>query len=244
MQRIGFSAYVIPQKSIPYHESGYVPYIFTDGELAALFTAADKMPVTLEAPFRKNQITLILKLLYGTGARIGELLSLKKSDVHTEKGMLFIQHAKLDKERLIPIASSLLEKLDIYTLEMNCYMIWHGTELLFPNNRGNPYNPNSFYPSFRRILWQAGISHGGRGKGPRVHDFRHTFAVHCLKKWIRDKKNLTTALPYLSVYMGHCGVRSTQYYLRLTAELYPEIISCLNTTYAWIIPEVSHEKDN
>jgi len=73
--------------------------------------------------------------------------------------------------------------------------------------------------------------------------FRHTYAVHCLRNWTREGRDLTVALPYLSAYMGHAGARSTQYYLRLTAELYPDIIARLDDAYGWMIPEVPYERD-
>lgn len=72
-------------------------------------------------------------------------------------------------------------------------------------------------------LYHAGISHGGKGHGPRIHDIRHTFAVHCLQRWVDENIDLETVLPYLSTYMGHVGIQSTQEYLHLTSELFPQI---------------------
>ena len=80
-----------------------------------------------------------------------------------------------------------------------------------------------------------------RGKGPRLHDLRHTFAVRVLNKWVRDGKNLTTALPYLAIYMGHEGLKACQHYLRLTAVMFPELIGTVEKKYGWIIPEAYHE---
>jgi integrase len=59
--------------------------------------------------------------------------------------------------------------------------------------------------------------------GPRIHDFRHTFAVHCLQNWVKTGKNLTSALPVLAVYLGHKGLESTQQYLRLTSEMFQDV---------------------
>jgi hypothetical protein len=70
---------------------------------------------------------------------------------------------------------------------------------------------------------------------------RHTFAVRVLNKWVRDGKNLTTALPYLAIYMGHEGLKACQHYLRLTAVMFPELISTVEKEYGWIIPEAYHE---
>jgi len=84
-------------------------------------------------------------------------------------------------------------------------------------------SPMTVYQRYRRYLEAAGISHGGKGQGPRLRDIRHTFAVHVLQKWIKEGEDLTAMLPILSTYMGHKTVRLTALYLRLTAEVYPEL---------------------
>jgi integrase len=92
-------------------------------------------------------------------------------------------------------------------------------------------------------LWRARISHGGRGSGPRVHDFRHTYAVHCLKKWAQQKIDLAAYLPVLKTYMGHDSFEETAYYLRLTADVFPDITIKLETLYQGIIPELGGGSD-
>ena len=104
-----------------------------------------------------------------------------------------------------------------------------------------PYSSGTAYRLYRKALRLSDISHGGRGKGPRLHDLRHTFAVRVLNKWVRDGKNLTTALPYLAIYMGHEGLKACQHYLRLTAVMFPELIRTVEKEYGWIIPEAYHE---
>jgi integrase len=102
----------------------------------------------------------------------------------------------------------------------------------------------NLYKNFRRFLWHARISHGGKGKGPRVHDLRHAYAVHCLKKWSEQEKDLTVYLPVLKTYMGHDSFEETAYYLRLTADVFPEITLKIETQYPGIIPALeggSHE---
>lgn len=108
---------------------------------------------------------------------------------------------------------------------------------VFPNARGGSYRARTLYGVFRRFLWAAGISHGGRGLGPRLHDVRHSHAVHCLQDWVRQGTDLTVALPYLSAYLGHSGLQQTQYYLRLTAECYPDLVAQVKRACAKIIPE-------
>jgi len=238
MQRMGFDAYFFPFKSVPYRANTYIPYIYTNKEIAAFFSAVDNTISPESSPFRQLQFSLIFRLLYGTGMRISEVLFLKKMDLDLKVGNIFIKHSKFGKERILPIADSLINRSKKYATQMQIYPIWHNSEYLFPSSIGKKYSEGTLYHHFRTYLWQADISHGGRGKGPRLHDFRHTFAVHCLRNWVREGKNLTNALPYLSAYMGHAGSKSTQHYLRLTAELYPDLILGLDTAYDWIIPEV------
>lgn len=88
---------------------------------------------------------------------------------------------------------------------------------------------------FRKLLYQSGISHGGRGKGPRVHDL-HTFAVHRLIQWYEEGADLNAKLPFLVAYLGHKDFTGTQKYLHLTAELFPNLIKRTNEQFGGIIP--------
>lgn len=92
--------------------------------------------------------------------------------------------------------------------------------------------------NFRKFLFQAGISYGGRGKGPRIYDFRHTFAVNCLKNLVQRGADMNTYYPILKTYMGHSFFKYTEYYLRLTKNMYPDIGEKLNATLGSVIPEV------
>ena len=96
----------------------------------------------------------------------------------------------------------------------------------------------NIYHNFRRFLWAAGISHGGRGVGPRIYDFRHTFAVHCLKRWSEKDHDLLVYLPILKTYMGHESFRDTAYYLRMTADVFPQITLKLEQRFPDLIPEL------
>jgi integrase len=98
------------------------------------------------------------------------------------------------------------------------------------------------YKGYRELLWKARISFLGKGKGPRLHDLRHTFCVHTLVKQVRDEIDLYVALPILSTYVGHSSVEATQRYVRLTAEAYPELIEKVSQTCAYVIPEVVEDE--
>src|SRR5699024_924415 len=94
----------------------------------------------------------------------------------------------------------------------------------FTNRDHLPITTRTVYGIFRKILHIACIPHGGKGKGPTVHSFRHTFCVHRLRDWVICGRNISALFPYLCAYMGHADTRCTEYYLRLTAELYPDIV--------------------
>lgn len=85
------------------------------------------------------------------------------------------------------------------------------------SNSTKRYSVSGFHFHFQMLLRMAGISYGGREKGPRPHDIRHTFVVHCLNNWVLSNVDIMAALPVLSRYMGHAGIKGTQKYLQLTA---------------------------
>jgi integrase len=167
---------------------------------------------------------LLFRLLYCCGLRISEALRLKISDVDFEKGALFIRESKFNQDRMIPMSVSLAEMFARY-------------QALFNRNKA----PKDYY-LYRELLWKARISHGGKGKGPRIHDLRHAFCVHSLAKQVKDGVDLYVALPILSVYVGHNSVGATQRYVRLTAEAHPELIEKVSQTCAYVFPEVAEDE--
>ena len=101
---------------------------------------------------------------------------------------------------------------------------------LFLNAYKGEYHTSSIYTIFRDILHKCNIPRVEHG--PRVHDLRHTYAVHILKRWSLERKDLTSVLPLLCTYMGHADISGTQKYLQLTSELYPHIITQLEEFYS------------
>jgi len=112
------------------------------------------------------------------------------------------------------------------------------SDYYFPGAVGKSMTNTNVYHNFRRFLWAAGISHGGRGTGPRIYDFRHTFAVHCLKRWSEQDHDLLMYLPILKTYMGHESFRDTAYYLRMTADVFPEITLKMEQRFPDLVPDV------
>lgn len=211
-----------------------MPYIYTSEELAKLFAETDKCKYCYECPYRHQIMPVIFRMIYMCGLRVSEARLLKVGDVDLEKGILAINHSKKDNSRLVVMSDALTERCRLYSKQAHP----HPTpeDYYFPALGGKPMTIGNLYKNFRRFLWRARISHGGRGSGPRVHDLRHTHAIHCLKKWSEQGKDLTIYLPILKTYMGHDSFNDTAYYLRMTADVFPAITLKMETHYLNLIP--------
>jgi len=236
MNRVGYAAYVYPKAVTPVSRYAYIPYIFSSAEIKSILTTADHYPACNVTPNRHLFLPLLLRVLYGCGLRISEALNLTLQDVDLVGGTLSIRHAKFNKERILPMADSLTKRCQEYLKAAGVRR--KGNLFFFPSPFGGRYSESTTYTLFRDVLRRSGISHLGRGKGPRIHDFRHTFAVSCLKQWVLNGRDINNALPYLSAYLGHEDLRGTQRYLRLTADLFPDLMSRIENTCAYILPEV------
>jgi len=233
MVRVGYVAYIYPDHLGVGQSDKYDPYLFTEKELAKFLCRVDQCPPANSSPYRHLVFPLLYRMLYGCGLRVSEALNLVVRDVNMRDGTLTIRNGKFHKDRLVPMSPPLVARCRTYIEAM--HPVEHPEQPFFPSAHGGRYSQNRIYEYFRRFIWEAGISHGGRGKGPRVHDLRHTFAVHCLKRWVRSTVDLTVALPYLSAYLGHTGLKGTQRYLRLTAELYPDIVVIMDERFAHVL---------
>lgn len=237
LQLIGYNSYI---PKLPKYSSTFVPYIFTQAELAAIFTASDRL--FLKRRYMYSQVCVmptLVRMLYGTGLRIGEALNLKHKDVHLDKGYLLVSTSKNGQERIVPLSLSLAEACKDYGLYRRRQGLDTGSEAyFFTALNGNRCRVSTIYEIFRTVLYKAGISHQGRGKGPRLHDLRHTFCVNALVKLSEAGRDMYYSMPILSTYVGHGSVEATNRYVRLTAELYPRLLEKVNAAYRYIFPEI------
>lgn len=231
--RRGIPAYIPPLKSGRHSKYGFVPRIFTHEEIRRMFEELDNWRHFPHLPYRHVVMPELFRLLYGCGLRVGEALNLKLGDVDLAEGVFTIRGAKFGKERLVPMAQTLTERLRNYSSRL-------GTRSpdapFFPGTNGRHMKHGVVYTLFREVLWKMGIPHVGRNHGPRIHDLRHTFAAHRLLQWYREGADLNAMLPRLSTYLGHCGMEGTQRYLHLVEELLPEINERLECSVGHVIP--------
>ena len=240
MARMGYEAIAVPRRLARVAEYAYTPYIFSERELALLLQTVDRLCERGISSHSDLVFPLVYRILVGCGTRITETLRIGKQDVDLDNGTILLLNAKNEKERIIPMAASVTERCRIYEANSSLVRGFGASEWFFPNNEGKPYDSGSLYSLYRTALRRAGISHGGRGRGPRLHDLRHTFAVRVLQRWVRNGRDLTTALPYLAIYMGHEGLKASQHYLRLTTTMFPELIKTVENEFGWVIPEAYH----
>jgi integrase/recombinase XerD len=234
--RRGVEAYVLPGGVLP-KPARYVPYIYTDRELAALFAATDRCHYCSEVPFRHLVMPVLFRTIYACGLRCSEARLLRVKDVDIESGVLQIRDAKGGKDRQLPVSEPLRHRLAEYHATLAGQPGW---EWFFPGaTPGVPLTLNNVNRNFRRFLWQARIPHGGRGHGPRVHDLRHAMAVNNLRSWFARGENVSALLPVLQTYLGHSSIGDTAYYLRLTAESYPDINNQVKQAFGEIVPPVT-----
>ena len=164
----------------------------------------------------------------------------KVADVDLDAGVLAIYGAKGDKERLVGISDSMLAYMKSYRsnpLVANAKSIY-----FFPAPDGGFYDTSTIYDIFRKCLFDAGIPHRGRGKGPRLHDLRHSFAVHILNKWSSEGKDIYTCLPILRTALGHDRITTTEKYLRLVPEAYMEVTEPFNDRFHTITEVLCNEE--
>ena len=235
MARMGLPAHVPPGGGRR-GEGRYEPHIFTDGELGRLFAAADDLSDGGVASTRAQK-ALVLRLLYSTGMRSGEACALRKEDVDLRAGVVAVRHAKNDRDRLVPLHPSVAGRMADFAEAARSGRARYCDEPSFWSaDATSSITTGTVYRFFRMALWRAGISHGGRGRGPRVHDLRHTFACHRLRAWAREGADVGALMPVLAAYMGHADTRCTEYYLRLTAEALPSLAARAEAECGWVVP--------
>lgn len=242
MNRLGIDAYIVPP-GIPGKQIRYVPHIFTDHELRVFFAEIDQCPVNNQSPARHLIIPVLFRVLYCCGLRSSEVRLLSTDDVDLETGKLIIRQSKGHKDRHVMMSEGVLDLCRVYHAKVSC--IVPGRLAFFPNPYGKYYNNSIIDYWFRwfRIFWgRTGLTNNSRGNPPRVHDFRHSFAVKRLNLWVQEEKDLNACLPYLCMYLGHAHLRETDYYLHLVPEFFPVFKQKTLDKCANLIPEVAHEE--
>lgn len=234
----------------PLHQS-VRPYIFTHAEIAKLFQASEALEPSRVCPLRAELFSLAIAILYTTGLRRGELLRMTVGDYDPREGILLVRESKFHKSRLLPLSSDGIRLLERYLRARRARRLAVSPETpLIGNDRsgGRAYTGVGFGQVVRQLFNTAGIRKPD-GRLPRIHDMRHTFALHALLRWYRAGEDVQAKLPFLAMYMGHVSIASTQYYIQLIEPLASAASERFASRYAALIepfpahPEVVHDRE-
>ena len=210
-------------------QAAHQPYIYSETEVGALLANASHLgpPNSL----RPQTYRTLLGLLYSTGMRIGEALALNLKDFLSAEERLYIAEGKFHKARWVPLSACSCQALNHYVHSRRLHMTPRSLDSpLFVNQRSRRLHYATVNQTFHRLLDQCAIAQNKR-PGARLHDLRHTFAVHRLLAWYRDGAHVNARLPWLATYMGHVDIASTHVYLHPTAELLEAVGSRFHSHY-------------
>jgi len=202
--------------------SSYTPYIYSEAELKRLL-AAVPAATGPRSDIDADTLRTFLLLLYGAGLRRGEARRLKVGEVDVPQSLIHIRGTKFFKTRIVPLSTS-LNALAKAFIARRCNRYSKGGEsTLFSKRDGTPLSDSAIGAAFRRLRTIAGIQRdGGARNQPRLHDLRHSAAVHRVTAWYRCGADLNDLLPKLATYLGHKDLSGTQRYLTMTQELLTE----------------------
>jgi len=214
------------------------PYVYSTDELRRLLEATTILRTGHSRHVPAMYRTLLL-LLYGTGMRIGEALRLTLHDVDLAERVITVRCTKFFKTRLVPIGPKLAGELTAH-IERRCLlpMPYGKASPLFASRGSRGWSYPRVITMFQHVRRTAGIECPvGEPRPPRLHDLRHTTAVHRVVAWYRSGQDVQRLLPQLATYLGHLDIRSTQRYLQMT----PELLQAANRRFAQYVMGADHE---
>ncbi len=237
--------FIPPRGFLGIRHAPFIPHVLTREEGRAFLKACSFLPPCRWSPLRGMVHGTALMLLYLAGMRVGEAISLNIEDVDLANGVLRIRKSKFGKSRFVPMAQDLTDRMG----QCRCFVdrflgVRPPDASFFPGPKGLCCTDSALRYSFRKVLAEAKIPYLGVGKGPRLHDLRHSYAVHRMMLWYEQGADLGVKLPILAIYLGHVGMSSSQYYLRLTEDLLSSVLSRYEVRFGKLIEERRTENDS
>jgi integrase len=206
---------VPPAGLVPLRSRWRPPFIYRDEDVAALMAEARR---SIREPLRAATYETLVGLLAATGLRIGEALRLDRGELDWLERVLIVRRSKFGKSRRVPLTPSTLEALEAYAGTRDDLLPMPTTMAFFVSLRGTRLIHEVVQLAFRRLCDATGVG-AGAARPPRLHDLRHSFAVHSLLDWYREGLDVEARIPWLSTYLGHQDPISTYWYLSAAPEL-------------------------
>jgi integrase len=206
-----------PLGLLPYRALRARPYLYSAKEIRELLKAAQNLHST--STLKPWTYYCLFGLLATTGMRISEALNLQIRDVDWSERVITIHGTKFGKSRLVPLHPSTRKVLPAYAERRDRFFGRKPLSHFLVSSRGTRLDGGDVRRTFYRLSRQIGLREVSASHGPRLHDFRHRFAVQTLVRWYRQGKDVQRRLPVLSTYLGHAHVTDTYWYLTSTPEL-------------------------
>lgn len=206
-----------PTALLPYRPQRRSPYLYSDAEITQLLEAAGRLPSA--TGLRAHTYTTVFGLLVVTGMRISELVGLDNDDIDLKGGLLTIRHSKFRKSRCLPLHRTTQQALHRYVEARNRVYPIPKSPSFFVSEHGMRLPSCTVRATFVKLSCQIGLRGLRDSHGPRLHDFRHRFAIQTLVRWYQNDVDVERHLPELSTYLGHVKVSDTYWYMSATPEL-------------------------
>lgn len=235
----GYDVFVT--RDIRFKKTDFQPYIYSDNDVQRYFYAVDTFDSTRNKK-DKIQYPVLFRILYCCGTRINETLGIRKKDVDLEAGIIKLFETKNDCERYVVLGNDLASLIRQYANK--CFYLLDEDDYIFTTAHGGRLSGDLIYRHHRLFLQKAEIPFRGNGEGPRIHDWRHHFAIYSFKQMIDSGTDMYVALPILSTYLGHKTIFATERYVRLVMNLFPYIEKQFMTKIDVIFGEINGEANN
>ncbi len=206
-----------PAGLLPFRPQRARPYLYSEAEIQQLLAAALKL--SPRQGLRPWTYQCLFGLLAVAGLRISEALKLERPDVDLVEGILTIRETKFGKTRLVPLHPSTRDVMADYARRRDRFLDNTSSPCFFLNDHGRRMDGSAVRRTFYDLSRQIGLRGPEDHKGPRLHDFRHRFAVRTLVQWYRSNEDIERRLPVLSTFLGHAHVADTYWYLSIEPEL-------------------------
>lgn len=219
-----------PPGLLPFYPLRARPYLYSEDEIAHLLRCA--LELDPADGLRPWTYYCLLGLLSVTGLRIGEALRLQLEDVNLQDGLLTVRGTKFGKSRIVPIHRTTQQVLAEYRARREqCFAGHNASPFFFINSHGHHLDIGDVHRTFYKLSRKTGLRGATASHGPRLHDFRHRFAVQTLLRWYRSGEDAERRLPVLSTYLGHVHVADTYWYLSACPELMAQAVARLETRW-------------
>jgi len=211
---------VPPQALIPARYRRARPYIYNDDEIRSIVATAAELPSI--NGIRSLTYPVLFGLIAVTGLRVSEAVALDAEDIDLEAGLLTVRRGKLGKTRLLPLSASATAHLAAYAGERD-RLLGRRSKPFFVSEHGGRVTDCIARYNFAVVCQNIGLrptqKYNRHGRGPRIHDLRHTFAVRTLVNWYRTGKDPAKEMIQLTTYLGHNDPANTYWYIEAVPEL-------------------------